>query len=147
MAVYWDTSCVLKLYCPESESDSETYLGKLESAAAPPLSSVLLATELHFAFQQKFRRNETAGRKPEQLIRRFQTDVGKGRFQLIPLDDDIHREARRICRLCYERPDPIGLRTLDGLHLATATLASCREVVTTDERMSLAMPLLGLQAG
>ena len=145
MAVYWNTSCVLKLYCPEA--DSETYLGKLESAVAPPVSSVLMATKLHFAFQQKFQRNETAGRKPGQLIRRFQTDIGKGRFQLIPLDDDIHQEARRICRLCYDRPDPIGLRTLDGLHLATATLASCREAVTSDERMRLAMPLLDLQAG
>jgi predicted nucleic acid-binding protein len=54
--VYWDTSCVLKLYTTEENSDK--YLQLLESQTEPIYSSVLLDAELSYSFYRKESRGE-----------------------------------------------------------------------------------------
>jgi len=145
MAIYWDTSCLLKLYCPEP--DSEEYLQRIEAADEPPVSSNLLASEIVFALYQKALREELKMWDADRLIQRFHGDVEKGRLILLPLGSDVHFEAVRIGKICFTRSKPIPLRTVDGLHLATASLASCREIVTADERMRDASKVLGFKLG
>jgi predicted nucleic acid-binding protein len=142
---YWDTSCVLKLYC--EEKDSAGYLRRIAGSPDPVCSSVLLAAELAFAFHQKEHRGEIREGASTILYEKFLGDVDSGRFLLIPMGDDVRKEARRIAGVCYGVDPPILLRTLDGLHLASATLAGCREILTTDDRMQKATRLLGKTVG
>lgn len=141
MASYWDTSCVLKLYC--RESDSEVFLEALANETEPLRSSSLLEAELFFAFQQKWARGETGSRSPESLFQDFLEDVEGGRIQLYPMGSDVIAESRRVAQACFNRHPALLLRTLDGLHLATARLARCDRVFTTDLRMKTAAALLG----
>jgi predicted nucleic acid-binding protein len=142
MADYWDTSCVIKLYC--RESDSDTFLDKIAAAGEPVKSSSLVEAELFFAFQQKWLRQETSGVTPESLFERFLSDVQLGRIQLFPLGADVIEESRTVAHLCFTAMPVRPLRTLDGLHLATARLLACNRVITTDDRMKAAATLLGL---
>jgi len=142
MAIYWDTSCVVKLYCRESDSDS--YLEALASEAEPLRSSGLLEAELFFAFQKKWARGETGSKTPEDLFEHFLDDVDLGRILLYPLGRDVIKESRKVAQACFASEPIVPLRTLDGLHLATARLAKCERVFSTDARMKQAAVILGL---
>ena len=65
MADYWDTSCLLKLYC--SEEDSPHYLKLLADADTSPVTSKLTVTELYFALQQKARRGEIQALRQDRM--------------------------------------------------------------------------------
>jgi len=143
MKEYWDTSCVIKLYC--EEENSEFYLDKLAAQSGPLWSSVLLTSELMFALHQKEMRGEIPPGSAIVIDEKFQADAAAGRFLLLPFGEDIRRECRRIAAMCYGHAPPIPLRTLDGLHLASAYVAGCRRILTTDTRMRKAAQLLGLK--
>lgn len=141
MASYWDTSCVVKLYC--RESDSDLFLEALANETEPLRSSSLLEAELFFALQQKWARGETGSRSPESLFEEFLEDVERGRILLYPLGGDVIEDSRRVARICFNHQPSVPLRTLAGLHLATARLALCERVLSTDLRMKNAAALLG----
>ena len=140
MTTYWDTSCILKLYC--RETDSEHYVREIEASRLPPRSSVLIQVELYYAFQQKMAHNETGGRSAGQLFADFRSDVEQGRLHLLPFGEDVASEARRIAQTCCESSPPVHLRSLDGIHLATAILSGCQRILSTDTRMNCAAALL-----
>ena len=142
MADYWDTSCLLKLYC--QESDSETFRNKIAAALEPPVASTLTRTELSYAFQQKAVRGETGGHHAETLFDFLQKDIRMGRIRLFPIGSDVLERAERIASQCYDAPEPIFLRTLDGIHLATAQMTKSRRIISTDDRMNKAAQLLGM---
>jgi len=143
MATYWDTNCLLKLYC--RESDSERYVREVTVARVPPRTSVLVRVELYFALQQKAARGETGERGADELFSDFQGDTERGGIQLLPFGDDVLIEARNIARRCYAAAPQVLLRSLDGIHLATAILAGCDRILSTDTRMNAAAVLFSLQ--
>lgn len=142
MPDYWDTSCLLKLYC--LETDSGIYREKIANSTEPPVSSTLARTELHYAFQQKAARGETGNRPPETLIEFLEEDIRLGRIRLFPVGSDVLQQAEAIASACYDAAEPIFLRTLDGIHLATARLMKSQRIISTDERMNAAAELLGI---
>lgn len=143
MATYWDTSCVLKLYC--RESDSRACLVRAGAMKEPIVSSVLTVSEMTFAFHQKEMRGEIEPGSALVLFEKFDADVQRGRFTLLPYGKDVEALARRIAAMCYASAPVVPLRTLDGLHLASAQLSACREILTTDSRMRSAALVLGLR--
>jgi predicted nucleic acid-binding protein len=144
MSDYWDTSCLLKLHC--LEEDSRDYLTLLENADSPPVTSKFTATELYFALQQKARRGETQGKSPSALFAFFEYDLEANRVCLLPWGDDVFKKARELANLCYaDAQTPVFLRSLDGIHLATAVLASCKRVHSSNDRMNQAIEKLGLR--
>ncbi|MEM6911246.1 MAG: type II toxin-antitoxin system VapC family toxin [Verrucomicrobiota bacterium] len=145
MPEYWDTSCLVKLYCLEEDSDA--YAERLSSLEEPLVTSTLTRTELLFAFEQKALRQETNGQSAEQLYHTLESDHQAGRLRFLPLGEDVLSEARAIASDCYAAKPSIPLRTLDGLHLATARLAACSRVVSADERMNAAAKALGIALG
>mgnify|MGYP006439680667 CR=1 FL=1 len=143
MLEYWDTSCLLKLYC--LEEDSHDFLALLANADTPPVTSKLSVTELYFAFQQKMRRGETQGQSPTALFSYFENDLECNRICLLPWGDDVFKKARELADICYSDPRaPVLLRSLDGIHLASAILASCKRIHSSDDRMNQAIKKLGL---
>jgi predicted nucleic acid-binding protein len=143
MQVYWDTACLVKIY--SQEVDSDLYLNRLQNTRLPLYSSILTSAEMSFALQQKENRRELKPGAAQTLHHDFLSDVNAGRVLLLPLGEDVVLEAARLARLAYQRAKPILLRTLDGLHLATARVAGCRELLTTDGRMQQAAALAGLR--
>lgn len=142
MADYWDTSCLLKLYC--QETDSAIFHAKIASSFEPPVSSTLARTELCYAFQQKAVRGETGGQPAEMLFEFLEKDIRMGRIRLFPVGSDVLERAEQIATRCYGASEPIFLRTLDGIHLATAQLTKSRTIISTDDRMNSAAKRLGM---
>ena len=140
--IYWDTSCVLKLYTPED--DSEIYLDKADKSSEPLFSSEVLDTELFYALCQKESRGDIKSEWAERLYQKFRGDVEDGRLVLLSVGHDVLDHAVEVARRCYAQKPPIMLRTLDGIHLGSALAAKCTEIVTTDRRMLQGADLLGL---
>ncbi|MEX2606841.1 MAG: type II toxin-antitoxin system VapC family toxin [Kiritimatiellia bacterium] len=92
MSVYWDTSCLLKLYC--RESDSEKYLKLMENSTEPLYTSSLTVTELYFALLQKELRSETGSEKAKEIYRDFETDLSQGLLLQIPLEKKHYMQTR-----------------------------------------------------
>ena len=133
MRVYWDTSAVLKLYAPES--DSNRYISLIAQKEIPLYGSVLLKIELYHALFQKERRAEIKIGSAKPLYDKFLTDLQNDLFCLIPFGADIEIKSRDILSTCYQSADSVFIRSLDGIHLATALVAKCQSIVTTDKRM------------
>lgn len=143
MPDYWDTSCLLKLYC--KEADSKTFRERIAASTEPPVSSALAKTELCYAFQQKALRGETGHHSAEALIEFLEEDIELSRIRLFPVGSDVLEAAEAIASICYASDNPVFLRTLDGIHLATAQLTKSQTIISTDDRMNAAAQLLGIR--
>jgi len=142
MAAYWDTSCLLKLYC--RESDSQSFLDLAEAGGGPLITSVLAETELFYALLQKENRQEIGDRSAEDLYQEYLRDVEAGIVFQVPFGSETLQKSREVAKICYGFQQKVFLRSLDGLHLASALEASCSLLVSTDDRMQTAAKRLGL---
>ena len=140
--IYWDTSCVIKLYT--AESDSSVWQRLAVDVPGDRASSALLEAELAFALRQKELRGEVVPGGAAALLRIFRNDVTAGRFVLFPLGADVIRRAAALADEAAALRPPCPLRTLDGLHLATAVILRCNRIATTDTRMKAGAQLLGI---
>lgn len=140
--IYWDTSCVLKLYV--SESDSSHWERQATTLDGPFVSSAIIEAELACALVRKELQADLVPGGAQKLLEVFRQDVRAGRFQLFPVGSDVLASVHGLASLCSTHPPPIFLRTLDAIHLATATLLKCRQVATADDRMRLAAARLEL---
>lgn len=140
--IYWDTSCVLKLYT--SEPDSTVWQKLALLLEDDFVSSVILETELAYAFEQKELRREIKPGGAKALLHIFRNDLLAERFSLFPVGTDVLKTSATIAAQCYHAKKPIQMRTLDGLHLATSKLLKCKAVATADLRMQDAAALLNI---
>ena len=140
--IYWDTSCVIKLYT--LESDSLEWQQRALEAEGDLVASALMRTEVCFALEQKELRGEILPGGASALLEIIDHDIDAGRFCLFPVGTDVLQEACAIATTCFRNDPPLLLRTLDGIHLATARLMKCKQVATTDKRMRDGAGLLGL---
>jgi predicted nucleic acid-binding protein len=144
--IYWDTSCVLKLYA--AESDSARWRAVAKASAEEFASSALLDLELAYALEQKEVRGELKAGAASHLLGLFREHCRSGQFILYPVGTDVMKVAAELAVRCYRAKEPVSIRTLDGLHLATAMLLKCHAMATADRRMTAAaallkMPVLG----
>jgi predicted nucleic acid-binding protein len=142
MSTYWDTSCILKLYC--FESDSKKFHNMVERYSSALTTSSLTDTEMYYALLQKESRSETGDEAANEIFQRYLNDSKSGLILHIPLGEDIFRITREITDICYKAASPIQLRSLDGLHLAAALHSGCTQLVSADLRMKAAAQLIGL---
>jgi predicted nucleic acid-binding protein len=140
---YWDTGCVLKLYVEEPTSAACQRLAARSDG--PLISSALLLAEFRYALRRKEASGELRRGATEALAAKLDLDVASGILTLLPVGLDVLTEAAEVARLCYASASPVPVRTLDGIHLATARLARCPQIVTTDRQMIRAAPGCGLR--
>lgn len=139
---YWDTSCVLPLYIPESGSAE---LSELAGSQSEPLtSSQILGFEFLFAVHARVAREEIPRSFASKVQRKFLSDLNAGRFLLIPLGEDMLDQVAQMTIGLTKHSPVLELRTLDGIHLATAQKLGSEEVVTNDKRMKKAAQTLGM---
>lgn len=142
-AVYWDTSCVLALYLPEQISSQASELAS--TLKGPIHSSAILEFEMTFAIHAKESRGEIPTGSSRRVLSQFQTDIQSGRFLLVPLGSDIKSSAIEIASKILLLAPPVFLRTLDGIHIATALKLGSPELITADKKMADSSTLLGLK--
>jgi len=121
-ATYVDSSAIVKLAIKESESDA---LRKYLRRRRPLISSALARTEVLRALLPGGEAAVAAGRR------------ALTRVDLVRVNDAVLNLAGSL--------DPIELRSLDAIHLATATRlgTDLGEIVTYDERMAVAARAMG----
>ena len=140
---YWDTSCLLKLYV--QEPDSPGYLDLLRLQEAPLFSSVLAETEFAFAVSRKEASGELRPGAATHLVRMLRGHVSDGRVRLVPLGQAVRDLAATLASRClHEKTQPLSLRTLDGIHLATALSLRATHMITADTRLRVAARFCGL---
>ena len=121
-ATYVDSSAIVKLAIKESESDA---LRKYLRWRRPLISSALARTEVLRALLPGGEVAVAAGRR------------ALTRVDLVRVNDAVLNLAGSL--------EPIELRSLDAIHLATATRlgTDLGEIVTYDERMAVAARAMG----
>jgi predicted nucleic acid-binding protein len=121
-ATYVDSSAIVKLAIKESESDA---LRKYLRRRRPLMSSALARTEVLRALLPGGEVAVAAGRR------------ALARVDLIRVNDAVLNLAGSL--------DPIDLRSLDAIHLASAARlgSDLVEIVTYDERMTVAARAMG----
>ena len=132
-AIYWDTSALVKLYAPES--DSSDYLRLLIQQPEDLAISFLHRVELYFALRGKESRGEIAAGSAARLFELFEQHVSAGRYYVIPWGEDVALAARHLLDASLSAAPPFMLRSLDGLHLGALRAAKIQSVVTADLRM------------
>jgi predicted nucleic acid-binding protein len=137
---YWDTSCLVKLYTPESDSPVfASYLATHPSCVTADLSLL--------EFWATVRRKETEGTLATGEAQRVQTaleqDGSAGAISIVEIDQRVRVEYKAVVHRCLSQTPPIYIRTNDAQHLAAAKCAGESEIVATDKKLRDAALLLG----
>jgi len=137
---YWDTSCLLKLYAPEADSIKfEAYV----IGGAAFFTSEITRLELHAALQRKEAAKDLQPGGGRRALQSYDADVASGLILVRPIGPAVVANFDAIIEKCYRQTPLLPLRTLDAIHLATASDAAESEIVATDKRLREAATLLG----
>jgi len=139
---YWDTSAIVKLYIPEA--DSPFFLTLITSNTDMIVSSAIAVPEALWVFHRKERDRALRRGGAKRLYRIFQSDLRLGRIVTVPFSHDVQAEADKLVPRAFAQKNPILIRTLDVIHVATALHAGTREFISTDARMREVASLVGL---
>jgi len=138
---YWDTSGLVKLYAPES--DSSQFEFHALNSAAKPIVAAITRLEMWVALRRKEADGFMTSGHAKLHLDRFDDDVNRGEIRVVELDDAVYEKFVRLTEECFSRVPPLLVRTLDMLHLATAQIAAAGEFVTTDKRLREAAAVMG----
>jgi predicted nucleic acid-binding protein len=138
MRVYLDTSALVKRYLPERNSEAfDTYFSEL----APAYISRLTLIELRSTFARKRREARLNPTQEAAAMNEVRTDIQNGLLAVTPATDADFIEANRLMDTLSTLP----LRTLDALHLATASVLGSSVIATADDVMRRAALQLQLE--
>jgi predicted nucleic acid-binding protein len=139
---YWDTSTLAKLYV--SEPDSPQFAAYV-MATGPVTTSELARWELFRVLARK----EAEGALPigaaGAIFTRFLSDIAAGRVGLIPMGLPLETRFHQLVLRLHRLMPPLVVRTLDGIHIATADLRGADMLVTTDTNMRKCASAIGLK--
>jgi predicted nucleic acid-binding protein len=107
------------------------------------LTSKITRFELHAAARRK---EAVGGILPQgagPALAAYDADVASGLALVAALNPAVVAIFEVVVRQCYGRIPAVMLRTLDAIHLATATHLGESEIVATDRRLREAAAFLG----
>lgn len=130
---YWDTSALIKLYV--LEPDSSYFLNLLEEAQQPPISADIARAEVLCTLYRKEQAGDLRTGAATKLFTQFLSDIASGRLVLVPNGDDVTSKAHTLVQKAYTQPQPVLIRSLDALHVASALAAKATTLVATDTRL------------
>ena len=137
---YWDTSALIKLYVPETDSqDFANYAQDHPIAFTAQLTAWEALTT--------FRRKEAEGVIQPGAARSLHEYLLKsgeaGLCCWVELSPVVESEFGNILNRCFQQKPPLLIRTLDAVHLACAKAAGETEIVATDRRLRAVAAFLG----
>ena len=137
---YWDTSCIVKLYTPEP--DSEMFRDYLAQGVAC-VSCDITALEFWATVRRKEAEGVLAPGEARKVQTALESDLADGSILIKPCDSTVRSRFDQIVDQCHSFIPPIFIRTNDALHLAAAGCAGETEIVATDKRLRQAALALG----
>ena len=140
--LFWDTSSVIKLYVDESDAKPFRMLAQRPESL---FISAFTVHELHCAL---YRKEFVKALKPgmaEVLYQAFRDEMESEYFKLIAYDSRVEQHTLKVIRRCYAARNPILVRVLDALQMASALAAGASDMVSTDTRMRQGAALLGMR--
>src|ERR1035438_1674697 len=139
---YWDTSTLAKLYV--SEPDLAQFAAYL--AATGPVSTAEVA---RWEFFRVLARKEAEGVLPigaaEAIFTRFLADIAVGKVVLVPMGSPVETIFQQLVLRLHRLKPPLVVRTLDGIHIATADFHGSDALVATDTHMRKCAAAIGLR--
>jgi predicted nucleic acid-binding protein len=130
MRAYFDTSVLVQWYVLEAGSAAAV---ALRARIAPPVPlSPFHRLELTAALRLKGFRRELSSLSVTQALADFEAEVEAGVFE--PVELSMGTLCRRAEGLVAAYSEPLGVCTLDVIHVASALELKCREFVTADVR-------------
>jgi predicted nucleic acid-binding protein len=134
---YIDTSVLAAYYCPEPLSGAaQKAIRKLDT----PAISLLVEVEFHSAIALKVRTGECEIATANRIVSQFRLHAKDGYYRILPLHTREYELARDwIAR--FSTP----LRTLDALHLATASSHDLT-LLTADKLLAQSARRLGVRS-
>ena len=137
--IYLDTSALAKLYLPEPGAEE---IAKRVSSQDKPLPYTSLhELELTSALERRAATHDLSRDAVKRVTRAIEADLRNRVLTRTELDwPAVFASALPLLR----RHARIGLRTLDGLHLACALQLDCRPLVTCDQAQAKAAALEGI---
>jgi len=115
LKVYVDTSFLVSLYSPDSNSADAART--MQFSRGSHFISALVELEAVNALELRVFRKEISSSQAQSSLKDFEKDVLGGTLQLRPLSDQAFERARRLAKQTTAR---LGTRTADLLHVATA---------------------------
>ena len=139
---YWDTSTLAKLYV--SEPDSAQFAAYL-AATGPITTSELARWELFRVLARKEAEGLIPTRAAEAIFARFLADISAGKVTLVPMSAPVETRFQQLLLRLHRLKPPLAVRTLDGVHIATADLHGADALVATDTNMRKCATAIGLK--
>ena len=139
---YWDTSTLAKLYV--SEPDSGQFAAYL-AATGPITTSELARWELFRVLARKTAGGLLPTGAAEVIFGRFLADVAVGKVRLVPIDPLVETRFQQLVLRLHRLNPPLLVRTLDGIHIATADYHGADALVATDTNMRKCAAAIGLK--
>lgn len=138
--IYLDTSCLLKLYYPEPDSERVSTLVTGQTIALTSLHQL----EFSNALQLKWRQKSASKTQVVATQALLDEDIRAGVVHRTAVDwEEIWRRARTLAET-YTRT--VGCRSLDILHCAVAFHCGIRTFVTGDLRQRRLAQKIGLKS-
>ena len=139
---YWDTSTLAKLYV--NEPDSSQFANHLATTGVIT-SSELARWELFRVLARKEAGTLIPAGAREAIFSKFEADVTSGRVNLLSMTEAVEDRFRKMVVRLHRLSPPLIVRTLDGIHIATADLHGADELVATDSNMRKCAIAVGLK--
>ena len=139
--IYLDTSSLTKAYVSELGSDEVRQL--LERTSESIYISSLSLVEFRCALARRTRALTLTDAESQRIWASFEGDVDDGVFDVLPVNNDDHINARRL----IDAVAPLPLKALDALHLAIVRRARTllgTSFVTSDAQQAAAATALGI---
>ncbi len=138
---YWDSSALLKLYIVETDS---LYFRSLASQSLRPLLTADIAKEeILCALHRKEAEANLSLGGAKVLFQTFEQNTKTGKIILIPRGIDVLNKLETILARTYEQIPSLFIRTLDGIHIASALTSKAKTIVATDKRLREVALLMG----
>ncbi|HZL35354.1 MAG TPA: type II toxin-antitoxin system VapC family toxin [Tepidisphaeraceae bacterium] len=139
---YWDTSCLAKLYAPETDSAD---LKARVIGGTSIITSEIARLEIWTTLCRKEAVGDLIAGGARRGLQAFDQDVATGMIGVETLHTAVVEKFENIVERCYSQVPALALRTLDAIHLASAMVAGESEMITTDKRLRDAALQFGFQ--
>ena len=131
MKVYADTSFLLSLYYLDAHSAEAER--RIQRSSPSLFLTPLTELELANALQLRVFRGEASPAEIRAACRELENDIQSGVFNAVPMPAETYRVAHR---MSTKKTSTLGVRTLDILHVACATLLNAERFWTFDARQT-----------
>lgn len=137
--VYFDSALIAKFYVNEPGRDVVRRLARSKGSV---VTSGIAVAEVSAAFHRKFREGSVKRDVFEALDGQFSFDLEQGLWRLVWPTEDLLLAVQALFRKLDKK---FFLRSLDALHLVTASAEEFQEIYSNDRRLIDASAAAGLR--